>query len=161
MKLYTNRCYLLPITQEDFKDIKILYSDEITRKFLGGTVLSLDFENKFKLILEDKEASHWIIKSTLNKIFIGLITLDLHHDRKSKEISYQLISNQFKKGYAFEVMQIVIRYCFESLKLDKVIAETQSSNIKSIQLLKKTGFTFDKTLYRFGESQDLYIISKN
>ncbi|MCJ8345321.1 GNAT family N-acetyltransferase [bacterium] len=160
MEFYTNRCFLSSLNQTDYKDIERLYSDEITREFLGGTLSPEDFKNRFESMLKNQKALHWVIRSILDKTFIGLITLDQHHDETNKEISYQLIASQFKKGYAIEVIPTILNYCFKNFELNTIIAETQSSNINSIKLLNKIGFSFQKTLYRFGVNQDIYVIHK-
>jgi len=50
---------------------------------------------------------------------------------------------------------MVIQYMFEGQKIDKILAETQAKNLKSIALVKKLGFVEIKKLKRFGEMQIL------
>lgn len=53
-----------------------------------------------------------------------------------------------------------IRAMLDTLKnegeIKELIAETQSKNLKSCQLLKKLGFELDNTVVRFGENQNIY-----
>ena len=50
------------------------------------------------------------------------------------------------KGYATEMAVATLAYAEEVLKLEKVEAITTEDNIRSIQLLFKTGFTFEKII---------------
>ena len=69
---------------------------------------------------------------------------------------YEINPNFWGKGYATEVVQRVIQYAFDELKLDKIIAETQKKNQASIRVLEKLGMTFEREVKRHNEIQVIY-----
>lgn len=159
--MLTDRCILYPLTIDDRKDIEALYSDEDTRKFLGGTTSTSAFPEKFASILNEKDAYHWVAKAQHDKQFIGLFSLAPHHDGNRMELSYQLISSAFGKGYASEILPFLTRFAFIDLDLPIIVAETQSQNIASVKLLTKAGFQLEEEFERFGALQSLYTLSNS
>ena len=49
--------------------------------------------------------------------------------------------NSQNKGYAFDALQVLIKYCFEILMLKQIYCNISASNEKSIRLFKKLNFT--------------------
>ncbi|MDE0724235.1 MAG: GNAT family N-acetyltransferase [Alphaproteobacteria bacterium] len=158
--LQTERCELKLLSQQDENDICSLYVDKTVREFLGGVVSREEFPEKFQNMLIDADAVHFVVREKSNNVFIGLLTIDKHHDGHDYEISYQLSSAMQGKGYAYEAVQACIRYAFEAFKANRFIAETQSANRPSIKLLEKLGFTQEKQLERFGAMQSIYVIQR-
>lgn len=125
----TERCILTNIIQDDYDDIKNLYLDENVREFLGGTIDEETYNLRFKNMCKSIDDSIYLVaRKKDNKEFIGLVSLDLHHDGVSTEISYQLLSKFWGCGYASEVVQEVINYASNELGLEKLVAETQTAN---------------------------------
>ena len=58
-----------------------------------------------------------MVKEKRTKDIIGLVTLKRHHDQEDMEISYQLLPRWWGTGYATEVIQVIIQYAFDRLKL--------------------------------------------
>lgn len=157
----TNRCRLSKLQECDYDDVKKLYMNEEVRKFLGGTIADeKTFKAKFFDVLENSNRGSldWVIRATSNDEFIGLITLDRHHDGMNTEVSYQLLPNWWGDGYATEVISQIIRYAFQEMGLPKVIAETQTANKSSCKLLERVGMKLEQTVQRYGAEQAIYSI---
>ncbi|MCO4781204.1 MAG: GNAT family N-acetyltransferase [Candidatus Cloacimonetes bacterium] len=155
----TARCTLRPLSKRDYSDVQIIYSDSTTRLFLGGVIESDEFRVKFENLMSSDDSFHWLVKEVSNGSLIGLVSLSKYHNQEDIEVSYQLLSSQFSKGYAFEVVKVLIDYSFLDLKHKRVLAETQSKNVRSINLLENLGFHLDSKLERFGEEQSIYVLS--
>ena len=95
----TNRCKLVELQETDYEDVKRLYSDIKVREFLGGTTVSEEvYRIKFgKMSKSKNNALYWVIRQRENCLFVGLISLDLHHDGVSTEVSYQLLPEWWEK----------------------------------------------------------------
>lgn len=157
--LETERCRLSKLQSTDYEDIKKIYIDEKVRKYLGGTVDEERCKIKFQdMINANSDSFYWIIRQIEKKQFIGLVSLDLHHDGKSTEISYQLMPEWWGKGYGTEIAERVIKYGFEELGLTRIVAETQTANKSSCRLLEGVGMKFQETTERFGALQSIYYI---
>lgn len=100
-----------------------------------------------------------VVKEKSTHTFVGLISLDTHHDGISTEVSYQILPKWWGKGIGSEVVEEVINYAFKSLNLPEVIAETQTANKPSCRLLEKLGMNLRETLLIFGEEQAVYCLT--
>lgn len=155
----TERTVLSRLQPGDYEDVKKLYRDEEVRKYLGGIVDEERCKVKFlKMLNLEDDSYYWTIRGKEKKQFIGLVSLDPHHNRKDTEISYQLIPKSWGKGYGTEIVEGVIKYAFEELKLRRVVAETQTANKSSCRLLEKVGMVFKETTKRFGAQQSIYYL---
>lgn len=101
-------------------------------------------------------AFYWVIREKQTDHFIGMVSLDPHHDGSYLEVSYQLLPNWWGKGYASEAVQRMIRFAFNELKQKKLVAETQTANISSCRLLEKLGMNLERKITRFGAEQAIY-----
>lgn len=154
--LETDRCRLRAASTGDAENFSSLVSDAKVRQYLGGPLSTEEAETRFHKLLADREGSYWIIEKKSEGEFVGLISLDPHHDGADTEVSFQILPKFSGRGIATEVVTAVLDYAFAELKLPKVVAETQAANAASRRLLEKVGMTEERTLKRFGESQTIY-----
>ncbi|MFC2093287.1 GNAT family N-acetyltransferase [Bacteroidota bacterium] len=64
----------------------------------------------------------------------------------SAELGYWLGEPYWSKGYMFEAINNIIEFAFEDLKLIRVFAYVFEENIKSENVLLKTGFLYEGLL---------------
>ncbi|WP_226673414.1 GNAT family N-acetyltransferase [Rossellomorea aquimaris] len=154
------RCELHILNKDDTYRIKKLYDDDRVRKYLGGTVSEESFTHRFNEMLHSSNKEHyWTIFNKSTQEFMGMVFLDTYHDGVQTEIGYQFLPEFWGKGFAREVIKAVIQYGFETMGLDKVVAETQSQNQASCRLLISVGMRFEGTIQRFGNEQSIFSIS--
>lgn len=155
--IQTARCKLNALQSDDFDNvIKIRTSAEV-RQFLGGPVKRNLIKSRFVKMLEPDVYTHqWVIRSKADNSFIGLITLNKHHDGKNTELSYELLPEWWGQGYATEAVGAILGHALQNLGLPRVIAETQKANIASRRLLERLGMYPEKTVERFGAEQVIY-----
>ena len=73
--------------------------------------------------------------------FIGLIGITMGKlAYKNAEIWYKLHPNHWNQGFATEVVNEILRFCFIELKLHRIEAGSATANIASIKVLEKCGF---------------------
>jgi [ribosomal protein S5]-alanine N-acetyltransferase len=140
--------------QSDSHDVKKLYRDVQVRKYLGG----IQHEDSIELALNELvnslgDSFYWVVREKYTDDFIGLMSLDPHHDGDYLEISYQLLPKWWRKGYATEVIPVIIKYALNDLNLSKIVAETQTANTSSCRLLERVGMQLEGTITRFGKKQ--------
>jgi RimJ/RimL family protein N-acetyltransferase len=68
------------------------------------------------------------------------------------EIGWRLRPAVWGLGYASEAAGAVLRYGFETVDLDEIVAEIDPANLASIRLAERIGMRRDKT--RFSEGRD-------
>ena len=86
---------------------------------------------------------------------IGELALK-HIDREAGtcELSIHLQNDRVKgRGYGARAEQLALRYAFEVLKLDRVLADAVVKNTRSQHVLEKVGFTFlrQEGIFRYYE----------
>lgn len=115
----------------------------------------MDFVNR-----SQQDSLFWVVRISGMNEFIGLVSLEKYHDGEDIELSYQFLSKFWGKGLATEVIGALIQYSFDELKLNKIVAETQTANTRSFNLLERVGMTRIKNITRFGEEQAVYCIDR-
>lgn len=111
-----------------------------------------------EMLNTSNKSYYWVVREKRTDDFIGLLSLGPHHDGVDLEVSYQLLPNWWGRGYATEVVQVIINYALNELNLPKVLAETQTANISSCKLLEKLGMELERKVNRFGAEQSIYSI---
>ena len=156
-KIYLNtpRCQISNLRSNDQEEVIRLYTDEITRKYLGGALNFAEAKEKVEFLLNSNNKVY-SIREKKNNRFLGLLYLNPYYDNNYIELSYELCSKYFGKGYAQEAIQALLQHLY-ILGIKEIVAETQKKNTKSIKLLKKIGFIKMKELVRFNEEQIVFI----
>lgn len=158
--LFTERCELHVLKESDSYHLKKLYDNVQVRKYLGGTVNEESFKQRFnEMIHSPNKEYYWTIFNKSSQEFVGMVFLDTYHDGIHTEIGYQFLPEFWGKGIAREVINSVLHYGFHTVKLDKVMAETQSQNMASCKLLLSVGMSLEKKIQRFGNEQTVFVIS--
>ena len=86
-------------------------------------------------------AMYWFIRELIsNKVIgsIGIVGIDIK-DKKA-EIGYGLSPRYWGSGIIFEALWLILKYCFETLKLETINAECDLNNLRTISILKAVGF---------------------
>lgn len=89
-----------------------------------------------QLIDNDSKKMIWGIEDKKSKSFIGLCAL-LKNDDQDNELGYRLREKYWGVGYGTEITEGLISYCFNKLKFDKITADVNTANLKSVKILDK------------------------
>ncbi|MEM7030716.1 MAG: GNAT family N-acetyltransferase [Chloroflexota bacterium] len=155
--IQTKHCILRPLQSDDLACIVALYTNAAVRQFLGGVVTRSEIEARFITMMQEKpDALFWVIKHQAEQECMGLVSLTKHHNGVDTEVSYQILPKYWRQGYASEVVQAVVNYGFDTLKLPRIVAETQAANVASRRLLARLNFHQIDTVKRFGAEQVIY-----
>ncbi len=90
---------------------------------------------------------------------IGMCGILKRDSLENPDIGFAFLPEFTGKQYAFEVAQATLNYAKNKLKLETIFAITIPSNIKSIQLLKKIGLEFVKTIHDPKDNSELQLYS--
>lgn len=153
----TNRCTVQNLKQDDYDDVKLLYFDNKVREFLGGVISDERYNSSFKEMINNKEDSlYWVVRLKNTNDFIGLVSIDTHHDGVYKELSYQFLPNYWGQGYALEVIRKILNFISSELNVKNVVSETQVENKASCRLLNNLGMKVVDKVYRFNAEQYIF-----
>ena len=136
--LETERLILRIFNENDAKDAYEYLSDEIVMKYMEPIMA---YEKVISFIKNAGIKNNLILAIELknNGKLIGHLIFHEYENKKVYELGWIINKNFWNKGYAKEASIEIIKYGFETLKLEKIIGETEKENIKSIVLFEKLG----------------------
>ena len=150
--LTTERCELRKLSLEDDQEIFITRSDkEILRYLDVPKAQSIEdarkFINKINTGIENNEWIYWAISLKDDPKCIGTICLwNFSIERSAADIGFVLLNEYQGKGIMREVVPVILDYGFNALSLQTIDGEVAPGNRKSINLMKKFGFTFTEDI---------------
>ncbi|WP_353314223.1 GNAT family N-acetyltransferase [Shimia sp. NS0008-38b] len=160
--LETPRLILRPVSARDFLFFWRLVGNEDVRRFLGGPVPWTQRFARFRSYLSlPTDVGVWIVQTRQKRKQVGLIELSPHKDGEDYEMSYQFHPKWWGRGFAREAAACVIKHSLSGPRLDRIIAETQSANHASCQLLEHLKMVELKRLQRFGAEQVIFAIQNS
>ena len=144
--LSTERLTLRDIEYSDWKEIMYLRSDPTINQYVhrpksDSKEKAVSFIEAIKQKVDNGESFYWCISEKNNPAMIGSICLwNFEKEAKSAEVGYDLDLKFHKKGIMNEALGAVLNFGFNTVKLEKIEAFTQSNNQASIALLLRNGF---------------------
>lgn len=147
--LDTSRLILRPWKESDVAPFIQMGLDLDVMHYFPST-LSYDQSRDFIKSITLKFDEHpswglWAVELKQTQSFIGCIGLNAQPSQfdfsPCVEISWRLVKDAWRQGYAFEGARAVLQYAFEQLKLDQVVAFTAAVNTPSEALMKKLNMT--------------------
>jgi len=153
-KLHGKRIYLSLWKASDAKRLAELCNDKSIHNFTGVpypyTIKhARDFIKKSEKKLKAHSGfSFAIILKEINKPIgcVDLIEISKRHRRG--EIGYWLGSRYRQKGYMGEALQIMLKFCFNKLKLNRVEITCAKENFASKRTIESSGARFEGLLRR-------------
>ncbi len=104
---------------------------------------------------------------TTEKRLIGAIGLDFNQEHHRAEMGYWIGKPYWSQGYCTEAAEMLLRYGFSQLGLNRITAHHFASNAASGRVMRKIGMTHEGCLRqhceKWGEFQDaeLYAMLKD
>jgi RimJ/RimL family protein N-acetyltransferase len=152
--LHTGRLTLVPLADEHLEWEVELDSDPEVMRYLGGRAGTR----------EEVEASHARRMAAARKVdglgfwvglvddgFVGWWILQPAHgpdqpdDPGVADLGYRLQRRHWRKGLASAGARELVRYGFDDVGLDRIIAQTLSINVGSRAVLERVGLTYVRT----------------
>lgn len=109
-------------------------------------------------IIDNPTIDYWVVKLKEEKTPVGIISFIKRNYLPHHDIGFAFLDEHKKKGYAFEAASVVLYDALQNFNHTQVLATTIKENGKSIQLLQKLGFSFDKEIVH--EDEPLFIFVK-
>jgi ribosomal-protein-alanine N-acetyltransferase len=126
-------------------DRNVRSNEEAEQYILNGPIVSYA-ANGFGLYLVELKQS---------KQPIGLCGLLKRDYLEFVDIGFALLSQFEAMGYAFEAAAACLKYSKEKLCIDNFMAITLPNNFRSIQLLKRLGFNYEKNFIYESTNEEL------
>lgn len=84
----------------------------------------------------------WAVHTRNEDQFIGWCGLKYRPERQETDLGYRLLREAWGQGYATEAAAATLRYGFEVLGLERIVAIAQTGNLASLRVLEKCGMQF-------------------
>lgn len=150
MIIETERLLLRPWKESDLAPFSVLNADSRVREFYPSILTRAQSDQQaleFANFLVAHGWGLWAVSVPDIADFIGYIGLFPISFKApftpAVEIGWRLAYEHWGHGYASEGAKAVLRYAFETLKLEEVVSLTAKTNLRSQRVMQKIGLTYD------------------
>ncbi|EJG1801670.1 TPA: GNAT family N-acetyltransferase [Vibrio parahaemolyticus] len=164
--LTTERLILRLVSVDDAPFILELYNHPDFYRFVGDKQMRTDYEavryiKENMLRMEEKKGvSLLVVEDKQTKQPLGICGLVKRDTLNTYDIGYGFLPSAYGQGFAIEAATAVIEYAKQAMQLSQLVAITNNDNIRSISLLKKLGFEFERVEQQYdnGRTLELYTL---
>ena len=147
--LQTERLILRSLTLEDAQDVQHLAGERdialmvlrIPHPYEDG--MAEEWIRACADAYKKDEAINFAITLRTDRNLIGTIGLELEQENERAELGYWIGKPYWNLGYATEAARVVVVYCFEVLKLNRIYAYHFTRNPASGRVLEKIGMHYE------------------
>lgn len=142
----TDRCELRPVSPDDTSGLHRLWTSPGVRRFLWDDEI-IPVERAAEAVSTSLElfAQHsfglWAARLKGSKEICGFTGIWPFRDPPEFELLYGVAEPLWGQGYAVEVSQAILAYCYDTLDMSVVRASIDAPNAASARVLEKLGFT--------------------
>lgn len=167
-EIETTRLQLRPYTLEDLDELAVILSNpEVMRYSPRGSIPQEKVTEVTQEILEFF-IQHWkqygfgvwaVVEKATGKL-IGHCGLNFLPNSPEVEVLYRLSQAYWHQGIATEATKASLRYGFEEVKLDKIVAITLPEHIASRRVMEKAGLRYEKDAHFYNLDVVYYALSR-
>ncbi|NER32805.1 MAG: GNAT family N-acetyltransferase [Oscillatoria sp. SIO1A7] len=153
-EIETKRLYLRLFKPDDLEDLFLIRSDPNVMRYMGdGKPLSREqvSENLARIIqhYRDRHFGLWAVIYKHNSQLTGYCGLQFFKQPPETTpdsilLSYMFAKPYWGKGLATEGAKASLRYGFETLKLERIVAFADTENLASLRVMEKVGMKYEK-----------------
>ena len=142
----TDRCVLQPVSPDDVVALHRLWTSPGVRRFLWDDEI-IPIERAAEAVstslelFEQHRFGLWAARLKGSTEICGFTGLWPFRDPPEFELLYGISEPLWGQGYAGEVAQAVMTYCYDTLDMTIVRASIDAPNVASERVLEKLGFT--------------------
>ncbi|EMB9228815.1 GNAT family N-acetyltransferase [Vibrio harveyi] len=164
--LTTKRLTLRLVSVEDAPFILELYNQPDFYRFVGDKQIRTLEEAKRYIqdnmlrMQELKGVSLLVVETNHDKQPVGICGLVKRDTLTAFDIGYSYLPSAYGKGYAKEAASVVVDFAREEMNIENLVAITNNDNIRSISLLEKLGFQFERVEQTYDNGRTLQLYTK-
>jgi [ribosomal protein S5]-alanine N-acetyltransferase len=143
--IHTQRLTLRPLTEHDVASLFAIHSDPAAMRYWSAPIWTSD-ERGRTMVSRDRDPAltnhlRLGIELTESAALIGTCAFfEINAQCRRAELGYMLASHAWGKGYMHEALRAFIDFGFEHLGLNRIEADTDPRNARSMQLLERLHF---------------------
>ncbi len=159
-EMETARTFLRQLTTEDAENFYVLNLDLEVLKFTGD----VPFENQeaayhFLKVYNQYEkfgVGRLAVIEKRTNAFLGWYGLKFNEETNEYDLGFRFLKEYWNKGFATETAQKCLEYGLHELKINRIVGRAMKENIASVQVLKKIGMEWVKTVVVEGKEWVIY-----
>ena len=163
LPLATERLCLRPATRDDL-DVWLAISRDAEQAWWGEPRSTVDDARanlqKHVTNQERDGFSLWPVELRTTGEVIGLTGLQHLAEGPEIEVGYRFLRDHWGNGYATEAATAAIRFGFDELELDRIVAVTMPTNQASLRVMEKCGLAYVGVMQVYGAAQVKYGLSR-
>ena len=160
ISLETERLLIRDFRMEDAEAMLAMHSDPEVQKYTGEPVVTSIEEMKERIqdrLKAYKELGYgrWTLIEKATGTVIGWAGLLYLPEFDQIDLGYRLRQEFWGKGYATESSHVILKYGFEELGMEEIIAIAYEANVGSIKVMQKVGMKFyKKAIYDENDTEE-------
>ncbi len=162
--LETERLIMRPLVESDVDDIFAMRSDAEIMRFIREPQVRDESFDWIKLVSarwhKDRLGFCAVIEKKTD-FFLGWCGIWRLKETGEIEIGYAIDKAHWGKNFATEAAERFVRYAFEDLNAERLVAVARPENMASRRVMEKLGMQFVKIATFYGQSLVQYAISKD
>ena len=147
-EIETARLKFRPFTLDDVDDIHQMWTHPDVRKYLcDDKIIARD---RVVSVVEESIASFqnnrfglWAVFLREQEILVGFGGFWYFYTPPQLELMYGVAPEYWNQGFATEIAQATIKYGFEQLGFERIMASADAPNLASLRVMQKAGMKFD------------------
>jgi len=157
------RLIMTKMQVSDFALINELLNTEGFIKYIGDRNIRSDEDAKayIEKTLENRNIHYWIVSLINENIPVGMVSLVKRDFLPIPDIGYSFLPQFLNRGFALEATYNLMRKLFVYCNMDELLAIPNKDNERSVHLLEKLCFTYQKEIEHEGKVIQVYSISKD
>lgn len=166
VEIYCDSFYLRPLLENDIEAIYQIWINDHIRKFLFDNVIiskqqAMDEITGSIQLFEKYRYGLWGVFLENNDTMIGFTGYRNFYKPPELHMLYGLLPEYCGRGYATILAKMMIKYGFEEVGFDTIIANTDTLNVASARVMEKAGMVFDKKAVKNGIETIYYRYERN
>jgi [ribosomal protein S5]-alanine N-acetyltransferase len=140
--LQTKRLQLVPFDLNDLKWLHNIFTHPFVRQYLwDDKIITLEQAKEILVVNEQNFNTYswglWKIRIMEEDTYAGFTGLWFFFGESQPQLLYGLLPEHIRKGYATEASGEIIRYAFDELRFDYLVAACDVPNLASKQVCKR------------------------
>lgn len=136
MRLTTPRLTLAPVVESEVNTLHHIFIDSHVRRYLcDDQIFSLEqvaemLDQSSRSFVTEKFGL-WLIRPKSESEAIGFVGLWYFFEETQPQLIYALLPKALKQGYATEAAAEILKYCFDELGYEYLVASCDQPNLES------------------------------
>ena len=161
----TARLYLRRFDSGDLDAFAVLNGDADVVRYIGDGKPQTRSQTQMRLnaVLDHWEQHGFGLCAVIAKAggaFIGFCGLQYLDGTSEIEVGYRLAKRFWGKGLATEAASASLKYGFDELGLDRIVAVVHPENVASQMVIQKIGLQYEKDAQFYGSELEYYAITR-